>query len=191
MKFILVPLLIVGMFASFAAALVAMLFFTKKVQTPEEIIGLVTGKRDSLAAFAELREREDRLEEMMALAEDYRTRYQAQSESTAAFQETLAVKRVELQAELDSVGQVRHVLGLEADSTLRARQEANLKELAKFYAKLKPADAAEILQQEVLGDTTVARLMRKLPPDHMAKILGNMPPEFAARITEVMGSLAP
>ncbi len=34
MKFLLVPLLIVGMFVSFTAALLAMLFFTKTIKSP-------------------------------------------------------------------------------------------------------------------------------------------------------------
>ncbi|MEW6752446.1 MAG: hypothetical protein AB1505_15890 [Candidatus Latescibacterota bacterium] len=191
MKFILVPLLIVGMFASFTAAVVAMLFWTKRVQTFDEVIAMVTGKRDSLAAFEEFRLEEDRLEELLALAEDYRARYQAQSESTAATQESLAVARLELQAMQDSLNEVARSLGVVADSTVRERQEANLRNLAKFYTKIKPAQAAEILQNERLADTTVARLMQKLPPDHMGKIMGSMTPEYAARITDIMRSMTP
>ena len=37
MKFLLVPLLIIGMFISFTAALMAMLFFTETVKSPEEL----------------------------------------------------------------------------------------------------------------------------------------------------------
>ena len=59
--------------------------------------------------------------------------------------------------------------------------------MSKFYAKIKPQVAAEILQQESeLSDTTVAELMRKLPPQQMGKIMGNMNPDFAARITRLM-----
>jgi flagellar motility protein MotE (MotC chaperone) len=63
--------------------------------------------------------------------------------------------------------------------------------LAKFYAKIKPLNAAEILQQETeLSDTTVAELMRKLPAQQMGKIMANMNPDFAAKITKLMQQLA-
>ena len=55
MKFLLVPLLIVGMFLSFTAALVAMLFFTKTVETPQQLIVLVMGGKDSTDIFDEFR----------------------------------------------------------------------------------------------------------------------------------------
>ena len=49
---------------------------------------------------------------------------------------------------------------------------------------------AEILQKnEQLGDTTVANLMMLLQPQQMAKIMGSMEAEFAARITKVMKEL--
>ena len=43
MKFLLVPLLIIGMFVSFTAALLAMLFFTETVKSPKELAEMVLG----------------------------------------------------------------------------------------------------------------------------------------------------
>ena len=72
-----------------------------------------------------------------------------------------------------------------------AQRSHSLDELAKFYAKIKPANAAEILQQETqLSDTTVAELLRKLPAQQMGKIMANMLPERAAKITKLMQELA-
>ena len=66
MKFLLVPLLIVGMFFSFTAALVAMLFFTKTVETPQQLIALVMGGKDSSDIFDEFLLKEDKLSELFA-----------------------------------------------------------------------------------------------------------------------------
>ncbi|MBT7585326.1 MAG: hypothetical protein HN558_07325, partial [Gemmatimonadetes bacterium] len=74
MKFLLVALLIVGMFFSFSAALVAMLFFTKTIETPQQLIHLVIGSKDSTDVFDEFRLKEDRLSELFALADTYKTR---------------------------------------------------------------------------------------------------------------------
>ena len=46
MKFLLVPLLIVGMFVSFTAALLAMLFFTKTIKSPQELQKIISGQVD-------------------------------------------------------------------------------------------------------------------------------------------------
>lgn len=192
MKFILVPLLIVGMFVSFGAAVVAMLFFTKTVQTPQELKEFFTGRTDTVSVLDQYKQREDRLEELFQLAEQYKTRYEDQTRVAEAAQESLAVARLELRAKEDTVLAEQRRLGIISDSTLQVQQAANLRDLAKYYAKIKPADAAEILQQEgELSDTTVARLMKLLPAAQMAKIMNNMTPEFAARITKLMLQLAP
>ena len=71
-----------------------------------------------------------------------------------------------------------------------AQSSRSLDELAKFYAKIKPANAAEILQQDgQLSDTTVAELLRKLPAQQMGKIMANMAPDRAAKITKLMREL--
>lgn len=192
MKFILVPLLIVGMFVSFGAAVVAMLFFTKTVQTPQELKEFFTGRTDTVSVLDQYKQREDRLEELFQLAEQYKTRYEDQTRVAEAAQESLAVARMDLRAREDTVLAEQRRLGIISDSTLQVQQAANLRDLAKYYAKIKPADAAEILQQEgELSDTTVARLMKLLPAAQMAKIMNNMTPEFAARITKLMLQLAP
>ena len=90
MKFLLVPLLIIGMFLSFAAALVAMLFFTQTVKTPQELVDIVLGNKDSADVFEEFRLREDRLAELAVLTEEYRERYEAMTAQATAEAESLA-----------------------------------------------------------------------------------------------------
>jgi len=190
-KFLLVPLLIIGMFVSFTAALIAMLFFTKTVQTPQELVKYVLGGPDSTQIFEKFRLREDQLDSFFKLAEKYKGRYEEQAALAEAVQDSLATERMQLQALEDSLLTEKQRIGLISDSTMKARQEANIKELAKFYVKVKANLAAEILQQETeLSDTTVAMLMKNLPPAHMGKIMGNMNPDFAARITKIMQELS-
>lgn len=192
MKFILVPLLIVGMFVSFGAAVIAMLFFTKTVETPQELKEFFTGRADTVSVLDEYKQREDRLEELFQLAEQYKTRYEDQAKVTEAAQESLAVVRLQLRAREDTVLAEQRRLGIISDSTMQVQQAVNLRDLAKFYAKIKPSVAAEILQKDgELSDTTVARLMKLLPTAQMAKIMSNMDPENAARITKLMLQLTP
>ena len=190
MKFLLVPLLIVGMFFSFTAALVAMLFWTKTVETPQQLVNLVMGGQDSTDIFDEFSLKDDELSELFALADTYKTRYEQQAKESQVLMDSLAAERSRLQKMQDSLTtEAKRLKEIDSEqaNTLRSK---SLTELAKFYAKIKPANAAEILNQEALSDTTVAELMRKLPAGQMGKIMANMPPERAAKITKVMQELA-
>ena len=190
MKFLLVPLLIIGMFVSFTAALIAMLFFTKTVQTPQDLVQLVLGGPDSTKVFDEFLLKEDRLDDLFQLAEEYKTRYEEQAKLNEAMQESLVIEQTKLQTKADSLSLRETELDLIADTVYQSRQEERLQDLAKYYAKIKPQQAADILQQESeLSDTLVARLMGKLPASQMAKIMNNMNPDFAARITKLMKDL--
>ena len=193
MKILLVPLLIIGMFVSFTAALIAMLFFSEKVQTREELMGLVQGGADSTRSLDEFTSsKEDRLEELIRLSEEYKTRYQEQSLLAETVMESLATERTKLVILEDSLLAEKNRLGQFSDSARKQQREENIKSLAKFYAQVKPKLAAEILQQESeLSDTTVAILMKNLAPTNMGKIMGSMNPEYAARITKIMQELSP
>ena len=192
MKFLLVPLLIIGMFVSFGAALIAMLFFTETVQTTAELEQLFTGGLDSTEVFDEFRLSEDRLQAMFDLATEYRNIQEEQTQRATALQDSLTTERTRLQALEDSLMQEKQRLGLISDSTRAATLDRNLADLARFYESLKAQAAAEILQQETeLSDTTVAALMKKLSPRQMAKIMANMNPDFAARITKIMKEQTP
>ena len=187
MKFLLVPLLIIGMFFSFAAALVAMLFFTQTVKTPEELTDFILGKKDSTNMFEEFRLKEDRLAELAVLTEEYKERYETMTQQVEPREESLATAGTILQQREDSLSQKERALNLQSDSASQGGRDERLKELAKFYDKIKAQRAAEILQQDTqLSDTTVATLMKMLQPQQMAKIMGSMNAEFAARITKIM-----
>jgi flagellar motility protein MotE (MotC chaperone) len=189
-KFLLVPLLIIGMFVSFAAALVAMLFFTKTVESPQQLMGFLLGNKDSTDMFEEFHLKEDRLSELVVLTEEYKTRYEALSLKAEAKEESLAVASVKLQVTADSLDDEKQKMGLTADTLVQRQRKERLQELAKFYDKIKAQRAAEILQQETeLADTTVATLMQMLQPQQMAKIMGFMNPDFAARVTKIMKEL--
>jgi flagellar motility protein MotE (MotC chaperone) len=191
MKFLLVPLLIIGMFFSFSAALVAMLFFTKTIETPQQLITLVMGGKDSTDRFDEFRLKEDRLSELEALGETYKTRYEQQSLQAEAMVGSLAAQLNDVQVETERLASEQQRLEGLNDQQAQAQREKSLDELATFYAKIKAGNAAEILQQSTeLSDTTVAELMRKLPAQQMGKIMSSMAPDFAAKITKLMQELA-
>lgn len=190
MKFLLVPLLIIGMFLSFAAALVAMLFFTQTVKTPQELVDIVLGNKDTTDVFEEFRLREDRLADLAVLTEEYRDRYEEMTAQATANAESLALKLTDVEENKKNLEEQQKKLGLQADSASVREREERLKQLAKFYDKIKAQRAAEILQRDgQLGDTTVANLMMMLQPQQMAKIMGSMEADFAARITKVMKEL--
>jgi len=191
MKFILVPLLIIGMFFSFSAALLAMLFWTKTVETPQQLITLIMGGTDSTDRFDEFRLKEDRLSELAALGETYKTRYEQQSLQAEAMVGSLAAQLNAVQVETERLALEQQRLEGLNDQQALAQRAKSLDELATFYAKIKAGNAAEILQQSTeLSDTTVAELMRKLPAQQMGKIMSSMAPDFAAKITKLMQELA-
>ena len=191
MKFLLVPLLIVGMFFSFTAALVAMLFWTKTVETPQQLVNLVMGGQDSTDIFDEFSLKDDELSELFALGDTYKTRYEQQAKESQVLMDSLTAGLTALQVEKERLAAESVRLESLDVQQANAQRSQSLDELAKFYAKIKPANAAEILQQEAqLSDTTVAELLRKLPAQQMGKIMANMLPERAAKITKLMQELA-
>ena len=190
MKFILVPLLIIGMFISFAMALWSMLFFTQTVKTFQEGIDLVLGNKDSTNVFDEFSQPEDRLAELAKLTEEYKKRYEAMTAQATAEAESLAKAEMRLEKGQKDLEEKQKELGLQIDSGSVREREERLKQLAKFYDKIKAQRAAEILENGgELSDTTVAELMMMLQPQQMAKIMGSMGAKFAARITKVMEEL--
>ena len=189
MKFILVPLLIIGMFLSFALALVGMLFFTQTIKTHQELVDLVLGK-DSTNVFEEFSQPEDRLAKLAKLTEEYKERYEAMTAQATVQAESLAKAGMRLEQDKKDIEEKQKELDPQSNSALVGERENRLKQLAKFYDKIKAQRAAEILQEDgQLSDTTVAELMMMLQPQQMAKIMGNMQAEFAARITKVMKEL--
>jgi len=191
MKYILSVILIVGMFLSFAAALVAMLFFTQTINTPEELRDFVYGRSDSIDVFSDYKVREDKFSELASQMERYRSDYKKLTEQAEAHQESLARRMMLLDSEKDSLHRVKSQLGLVADSVSIRENRERMQGLAKFYEKIKAKRAAEILQEStVLNDTSVATLMKMLKPQQMGKIMGYMESSFAAKITKIMHSVS-
>lgn len=189
MKFLLVPLLIIGMFASFIAALLAMLFFTDTVKTLQELEKFVTAKGpDSTRVVEEFANRSDELDKLLETANQYNSSYEAEIKRTRELQDSLLNEQVQITAMGDSLKLKNQILGTQVDTVLKRRQEENLKNLTVLFNKIKPVNAADILQQ-MNNDTTVARLMKQLLPAQMAKIMANMDPAFAARIAKLMQEL--
>ncbi len=189
MKFLLVPLLIIGMFVSFTAAMLAMLFFTETVKSPEELQAILSGKTDPSRLDGSFVDEEDKLGQLASLLETYRSEYETKQDSLQEQLDSLGVAQSNLVARETSLDEREVQFGQKTDSAMVAIRKERIAELATFYNKLKPAPAAEILQTGTLDDTTVGLLMRQLQAQHMAKIMAAMDPEFAAQITNLMKEL--
>ncbi len=189
MKFLLVPLLIIGMFVSFTAALLAMLFFTETVKSPQELAEMVLGDYDVTRLSDDFVDPEDKLGRLTAMAEEYRALYVARVDSVNARGDSLLTVEAALLARKDSLEAEGTRLGEVAATTRAANLEKRLDELATFYNKIKPQPAAEILQEGTLSDTTVAMLMLRLQPQLMGKIMASMNADFAAGITKIIQEL--
>jgi len=188
-KFLLVPLLIIGMFVSFSAAMLAMLFFTETVKSPEELQEIVSAETDPSRLDASFVDEEDRLGQLASLLEIYRSEYEMRQVSLQDLLDSLGTVQTTLTARETAQDAREVAFGEKTDSTMVALRKERIAELATFYNKLKPAPAAEILQTGTLDDTTVGLLMRQLQAQHMAKIMSAMDPEFAAQITNLMKDL--
>ncbi len=61
--------------------------------------------------------------------------------------------------------------------------DSELKDLAKTYENMKPADAAEVLEK--MGNLdTVAEILKAMKADSRAKIMNELDPDFAANVTK-------
>ena len=189
MKFLLVPLLIIGMFVSFSAAMLAMLFFTETVKSPEELQEILSEETDPSRLDASFVDEEDRLGQLASLLEIYRSEYEMRQDSLQDQLDSLGTVQTALTARETAQDAREVAFGEKTDSTMVALRKERIAELATFYNKLKPAPAAEILQTGTLDDTTVGLLLRQLQAQHMAKIMSAMDPEFAAQITNLMKDL--
>ena len=135
MKFLLVPLLIIGMFVSFTAALMAMLFFTKTVESPQELMKIVLGQLDTTRLSDDFVDPEDKLGRLTTMVEGYRDLYQARLDTVAARSDSLDMVQVGLKAREDSLEAEKTRLGELEQSTRAASRAARLDELAGFYNK--------------------------------------------------------
>ncbi|MDE6627027.1 MAG: hypothetical protein K2K56_11745 [Lachnospiraceae bacterium] len=61
---------------------------------------------------------------------------------------------------------------------------ADLKDLAKTYENMKPAEAAAVLEKMSDNLDTVATILGAMKADSRAKVIGQMDPAFAANITK-------
>ncbi len=190
MRFIVPPLLIIGMFTSFSAAVVAMLFFTGVISTPQELTALLGVREDASRLAEDLDEPEVELARLTTMMDGYRQTYEAQLDSLNAERDSLALATAQvmaLQASLQQQLAARHQTQ-DSVATQRAQQQVNL--LIPSFNKIKAADAAAILAEGSMSDTLVARLMIKLQPHQVARIMGSMDVAFAAHITRLMSDVA-
>ena len=182
-------MLIIGMFVSFTAAMVAMLFFTKTVKSPEELQKIISGQVDKTRLSDEFTDPEQKLEELIELGQLYRDQYETQLKDAQELRDSLMTVETSLKTDQAALEAERAQIAGTKDTARQAALQQNMASLATFYNKMKAPAAAEILQAGTLDDTSVATLMGMLQPALMAKILANMEPQTAAGITKIMQEL--
>ena len=82
-------MLIIGMFVSFTAAMVAMLFFTKTVKNPEELQKIISGQVDKTRLSDEFTDPEQKLEALIELGQQYRDHYETQLKDAQELRDSL------------------------------------------------------------------------------------------------------
>ena len=184
-------MLIVGMFVSFTAAMLAMLFFTETVKTPEELEQMILGEVDNTRLSDDFTDPEDKLGVLIKEAASYRQQYETQLRDAEDFRDSLNTEVARLQTDKAAFDLAQQVARGAGDSARQAQRKKGLDALATFYNKIKAPAAAEIFQSGALDDTTVAMIMHRLQPQLMAKILANLTPENAADVTKLMRDLNP
>ena len=189
MKFLLVPLLIIGMFVSFAAAMLAMLFFTETVKTKEELEKIIRGEVDASRLSDEFIDPEDKLGKLAGLLDEYRQQYEADTRMLRDSIDSLDIVQANLAAQKMMLDAQEQRLMAVGDSTREATRLQNLEGLIPVYDKRRADPAADILSSGTLDDTTVAMIMQRLQPQQMAKIMQSMTPAFAAEITKIIQEL--
>lgn len=189
MKYLLVPMLIMGMFVSFAAAMLAMLFFTETVNTKEELERIITGGGDPTWISDDFIDPEDNLGKLFNLVNEYQSQFETAQRKNEELRDSLHAAQAMILSREAAVASQEAILRQEEDSTRSASRQANLAQMIPIFNKLKPGPASDILQEGSLGDTTVALLMKDLQPQQTAKIMASMDAAFAAKITKIIQEL--
>ena len=187
MKFLLVPLLIIGMFVSFAVVLLVWVFYINDLKSLEDAKALISPQANFTELSEELLMREDKLDSLFRQVEGYRVLYDERFRILAEWEDSLNAARVDLVNETNSLKTIKGEKKVEQDSAVQKLRAENIANLVKYYSAMKPARAAEILNVDNgLSDDLVAEIINRLAPVKAGKIMSFMEPEDAARITKTI-----
>jgi hypothetical protein len=123
----------------------------------------------------ELRRLRASIEERWRMLEEREEKLARDREELAKLEEELKLEREELQAQREALRE--RIVKYE-------EEEERLKRLASYYQRMRPAEAASILQE--LDDMTIINIFRHMPEGTVSIILMNMVPSRAAEITRKM-----
>ena len=183
----LVALLIIGMFVSFAVVLLVWVFYINDLKSVEDAKALISPQATSAELSEELLMREDKLDSLFRQVEGYRVLYDERFRILAEQEDSLNAARVNIINETESLETIKGEKESKQDSAVRKLRAENIANLVKYYSAMKPARAAEILTVDnALGDDLAAEIINSLAPVKAGKILGFMEPEDAARITKII-----
>ena len=134
-------------------------------------------------------DREDKLEKLFSLANEYQSQFEAGQRTNEMLRDSLNTARAMILSREAAVATREAIVRQEEDSTRAASRTANLAQMIPIFNTMKPGPAADVLQEGTLGDTTVALIMKELKPQQTAKIMQSMDANFAAMITKIIHDL--
>ncbi len=120
------------------------------------------------------------------------------AEELAAMQEELEEERAELERKERELEELEEELrereadldaweaDLKAEEETMVAREERLEQLANTFEEMRPADAAEMLENQ--GNELALEILNRLPNDHKADILTEMDSARAAELTRLLGS---
>lgn len=142
---------------------------------------------DRMRIFKQARKREKEVEALEAALARKQQRLEAVKRDVEGRYKTLRMLQEELSAVVDEESRVPPD---EAAARKEAEEKAfedKVRQLSKVFDKMKPAEAAKVIEQ--MDEKLVVQVLRRLKARQAAKVLGNVKPALAARLSEKMAQV--
>ncbi len=142
---------------------------------------------ERMRIFKQARKREKEVEALEASLARKQQRLEAVKRDVEGRYKTLRMLQEELSAVVDEESRVPPD---EAAARKEAEEKAfedKVRQLSKVFDKMKPAEAAKVIEQ--MDEKLVVQVLRRLKARQAAKVLGNVEPKLAARLSEKMAQV--
>ncbi len=142
---------------------------------------------ERMRILKQARKREKEVEALEASLARKQQRLEAVKRDVEGRYKTLRMLQEELSAVVDEESRVPPD---EAAARKEAEEKAfedKVRQLSKVFDKMKPAEAAKVIEQ--MDEKLVVQVLRRLKARQAAKVLGNVEPKLAARLSEKMAQV--
>lgn len=142
---------------------------------------------DRLRIFKQARVREQEIKRLEASMARSRERLDGAKTDIEARYKALRLLQEELSALVDEDAAVPPDQAAAAEDRREQVTEEKVKRLSKVFDKMKPAEAAKVIEQ--MDEMLVEKVLARLKARQAAKILGSVTPDLAARLSERMAKV--